>query len=29
MKEMIIFLAVIGAWYILQAYILPKMGVST
>jgi len=29
MKEILIFVAVIGAWYLLQAYILPKLGVST
>lgn len=29
MKEMLIFLVVIAAWYIIQAYILPKLGVST
>ncbi len=29
MKEMLIFGAIICAWYVLQAYILPKLGVST
>ena len=29
MKEILILLVVIGAWYLLQAYILPKLGVST
>lgn len=29
MKEILIFLAVIGGWYFLQAYLLPKLGVST
>jgi hypothetical protein len=29
MKEFLIFILVIGAWYLLQAYILPKLGVST
>jgi hypothetical protein len=29
MKELIIMLAVVGIWYFLQAYILPKMGIST
>lgn len=29
MKETIIILAVIGIWYLLQAYILPKLGVPT
>jgi hypothetical protein len=29
MKEMLILLAVIAVWYALQAYILPKMGIST
>lgn len=29
MKEMLILVAIIGAWYLLQAYILPKLGVST
>jgi hypothetical protein len=29
MKEIIIMLAIVGAWYLLQAYILPKLGVST
>jgi hypothetical protein len=29
MNEMLLFLVVIGAWYLLQAYILPKFGVST
>lgn len=29
MKEILLILGVFGAWYLLQAYILPKMGVST
>jgi len=29
MKEIIIMLAVVGVWFLLQAYILPKLGVST
>lgn len=29
MKEWIIMLAVVGIWYFLQAYILPKLGIST
>lgn len=29
MKEVLIMIAIVGAWYVLQAYILPKLGVST
>lgn len=29
MKEVLIFLGVIGIWFALQMYILPKMGIST
>ncbi len=29
MKEILILVAVFGGWYVLQAYILPKLGVST
>ena len=29
MKEFLIIKIFIGAWYLLQAYILPKLGVST
>jgi hypothetical protein len=29
MKEILILLAVMGIWFLLQAYILPKLGVST
>ncbi len=29
MKEIIIILAFVGIWYLLQAYILPKLGIST
>ena len=29
MKETITFLIIIGVWFVLQAYILPKLGVST
>ncbi len=29
MKEILIMLAIVGIWYLLQAYILPKMGIST
>ena len=29
MKEGLILLIIIGAWYLLQAYVLPKLGVST
>ena len=29
MKEILIFVAIVGVWYLVQAYILPKLGVST
>ncbi len=29
MKEILIFLGFIGVWFLLQAYILPKLGIST
>jgi hypothetical protein len=29
MGEILIFIGIIGVWYLLQAYVLPKMGVST
>jgi hypothetical protein len=29
MKEALTLLIVIGVWFLLQAYILPKLGVST
>jgi len=29
MKEILIIIAVLAVWYLLQAYILPKMGIST
>jgi hypothetical protein len=29
MKEIIIMLVIVGVWYLLQAYILPKLGIST
>ena len=29
MKEIIIMMAIVGIWIVLQAYILPKLGVST
>lgn len=29
MKEFLVIILFIGAWYLLQAYILPKLGVST
>lgn len=29
MKEIVILLAVVGIWVLLQAYILPKFGIST
>ena len=29
MKEVIILLAIVGLWLLLQGYILPKLGVST
>jgi len=29
MKELMTMLAVIGVWVFLQAYLLPKLGVST
>ena len=29
MKEILGIIIFIGAWYLLQAYILPKLGVST
>jgi len=28
MKETLILLAVIAVWFVLQAYILPRMGIS-
>jgi len=28
-KEILVFLAFVGVWFLLQGYILPKMGVST
>jgi hypothetical protein len=29
MKEILILLVVVGLWYFLQAYLLPKLGIST
>ena len=29
MKEIMILLAVVGLWYFLQAYLLPKLGIAT
>jgi len=29
MKELIIMVAIVGIWFLLQVYILPKLGVST
>ena len=29
MKEILIMLAIVGIWFLLQAYILPKLGVPT
>jgi hypothetical protein len=29
MKEIVTLLAVVGVWVLIQAYILPKLGVST
>ena len=29
MKELLVLLAVIGGWVLLQAYVLPKLGIST
>ena len=29
MKEMVIMLVIVGVWFLLQAYILPKLGVPT
>ena len=29
MKELLILLAVVGVWLFLQAYLLPKLGIST
>jgi len=29
MKEVVILIVILGVWYLLQAVILPKMGVST
>jgi hypothetical protein len=29
MKEKLTLLAVVGVWILLQAYILPKLGIST
>jgi hypothetical protein len=29
MNEIIILLIIVGIWYLLQAYILPKLGIST
>ncbi len=29
MKELLIVIAFVGGWYLLQSYILPKLGIST
>ena len=28
-RDILIVVLIIGAWYVLQRYILPKMGIST
>jgi hypothetical protein len=29
MNEIFLLLIIVGGWYLLQAYILPKLGIST
>lgn len=29
MKELLLLLLVFGVWYLLQTYILPRLGIST
>ena len=29
LKDILIVVLIIGAWYVLQRYVLPKMGIST
>jgi hypothetical protein len=29
MNDIVLLLIIIGVWYLLQAYILPKLGIST
>ena len=29
MKDILIVLGIIGVWFLLQGYILPKLGIST
>ena len=29
LRDILIVVLIIGAWYVLQRYILPKMGIST
>jgi hypothetical protein len=29
MKDILIVMAIVGAWFVLQRYILPKLGVPT
>jgi len=29
MKDLIIVLGIVGVWFLFQAYILPKLGIST
>jgi hypothetical protein len=29
MKELLMVLGIVGVWFLLQAYILPKLGIST
>ena len=29
MKEILLIILFVGIWYLLQAYILPKLGIST
>jgi hypothetical protein len=29
MKDLLIVLGIVGVWFLLQAYILPKLGIST
>ena len=29
MKDILIVTAIVGAWYVLQRYVLPKLGIPT
>lgn len=29
LRDILIVVLIVGAWYVLQRYILPKMGIST